>query len=121
MGGTQLVDNVDSVGKENRMAVQAGSIAQGGGQVGFAQTNGTQEDNVGVLFEELQPKEILHRQPVDFLGPVPVKLFEGVDDREVRGFDAQLDGMLAALLVLLVDEARQVIDVGPGLLRSLLS
>ena len=50
-----------------------------------------------------------------------MKLFEGVDDREVRGFDAQLDGMLAALLVLLVDEARQVIDVGPGLLRSLLS
>jgi hypothetical protein len=38
----------------------------------------------------------------------------------VRGLDAPFNGVLAALLVLAVDEPSQVIDMGPGSLRGLL-
>src|SRR5438874_2230855 len=70
--------------------------------------------------QEVQAEEVLDLEPIDFLGPVPVELFEGFQDREAGGLDAQFDGVLAALLVLAVDEAGEVIGVGPGMLGGLL-
>ena len=115
-----MVDDVDGVGEENRVAFQASGVAQCGGQVGFAQADGPQKDDIGFLCQELQPEEVLDLEAIDFLGPVPAELFEGFDDRKAGGFDAQLDGVLEPLLVLAVDEAAQVVDVAPGLLGSLL-
>jgi hypothetical protein len=62
----------------------------------------------------------LDLEAVDFLGPVPAELVESFQDREARGLDAQLDGMLEALLVLAVDEPAEVFRVSPGLLGGLL-
>ena len=31
LGGAQLIDDIDGVGKEDRVALQAGRVAQGGG------------------------------------------------------------------------------------------
>ena len=47
----------------------------------FAEADAAHEDDVGFVFEEGQAKEVLHLGAVDFLGPVPVKLVEGFDDR----------------------------------------
>ena len=118
--GAQLIDDIDGVGKEHRVALQTGGIAQGGGQVGFTQADGAQEDGVGVVFQELQTEKVLHLELVDFLGPVPAELFEGFDDREAGGFDPQPDGVFPALLVLAVDEPGQVFDVSPRLAGGLL-
>jgi hypothetical protein len=57
---------------------------------------------------------------VDFLGPVPAELFEGLDDRKAGGFDPPPDGVFPALLVLAVDEPGQIFDVSPGLPGGLL-
>jgi hypothetical protein len=73
------------------------------------------------LFQELEAKEVLDLEPVDFPGPVPLELLKGFQDGEAGGFDPRLDDMLAALLVLAVDESAEIIDVAPGLLRRLLS
>ena len=77
-------------------------------------------DGVGVLFQELQAKEVLHLEPIDFLEPIPLELFEGLDDRKARGLHVQGHGALPALLVLAVDEPGQVFGVSPGLPGSLL-
>jgi hypothetical protein len=71
------------------------------------------------LFQELQTKEVLHLEPVDFLEPIPLELFEGLDDREARGFHMQGHGAFAALLALAIDEPGQVFGVSPGLPGSL--
>lgn len=115
-----MVDGVDSVGKEDGVALQAGGAAQGRRQMGLAQADGAQEDDVGFLREEVQAEEVLHLEAIDFLGPVPLELFEGFDDRKAGGPDAQLHGVLEALLILAIDEPGEVFDVGPMLLGGLL-
>jgi hypothetical protein len=49
-----------------------------------------------------------------------LELFEGFDDREAGGPQAQLHGVLAALLILAIDEPGQVFDVSPLVLSGLL-
>ena len=95
-------------------------VAQGGGQVGFAQTDVSEEDDVSFVLEELQPEEVLHRHAVDFLGPVPAELFQRFDHREAGGFEAPLDDALAALVVFTFDKPAEVFDVVPLVLGGLL-
>ena len=40
LGGVQGVDDVDGVGEEDTNALLAGGVAERGGEVGFAETNG---------------------------------------------------------------------------------
>ena len=88
--------------------------------MGFAKPHGAEKDDVGVLFYKQESKEGLHLESVDTLGPVPLELFEGFDDRKASGFDARFHGVLTALLVLAVDESGEVLNVVPGLLGRLL-
>lgn len=120
LGGAQMVDDLDGIGKENRVAFQASGVAQRRSQVGFAQADGAQKDHVGLLSQELPAEEVLDLEAIDLLGPVPMELFERFDDRKARGLDAPLDGVLEPLLVLAVDEPAEVIDVSAGLLGRLL-
>ena len=120
LGGSQVVDDADGVGKEDGVAFLAGRVAQGGGQMGFAQADIAQQHDVGFVREELEAKEVLDRQPVDFLGPVPAELFEGFEHREAGSLDAAFDDALAALGVFTFDEAAQVFHMVPVLLRALL-
>ena len=64
--------------------------------------------DVGFLGDELQAKEILNLEPVDFLGPVPAELFESFEDGEASGFDAALNDALAALGVFAFDQPTQI-------------
>jgi len=120
LGGGQVVDDADGIGKEYGVALLAGGIAQGGGQVRLPQSDSSQENDIGFLSDELQSEEVLHLETVDFLGPVPVELFEGFEDREAGGLDASFDDALAALGVLAFDQATQVLDVIPLPLGALL-
>jgi hypothetical protein len=58
-----------------------------------------------VFFEETQAEEVLHLGAVDFLGPVPMDLVEGFEDREAGGGEAAGNGAGVATLVLPFDEA----------------
>ena len=85
-----------ALAKRTDAALLAGGVAQGGGEMGFAEADAAQEDDVGFFLDELEAEEVLDLEAVDFLGPVPAELFEGLDDGEAGGFDAPLDGALAA-------------------------
>ena len=84
----------------------------------FSHTDGTQEDDVAFVGQELQAEEVLDLEAIDFLGPIPAELFERFQHREAGGFDAQLDSVLESLLVLAVNEATQIIDVTAVLLSG---
>jgi hypothetical protein len=88
--------------------------------MGFAHSDGTQKDDVGFLGQELQTEQILDLEPIDFLGPVPAELFEGLDDREAGSFDPTFNHPLASLGVFAFDQAAQVFDVIPVLASALL-
>ena len=120
LGGGKFVDDVDGVGKEHGMPFQAGSISQSGGQVGFAQADGAQEDGVGFVFDKLETEEVLDLEAVDLFGPIPAELFEGFEDGEAGFLDAALDGALAALMELAFDQALEILKVIPMLLGGLL-
>ena len=88
--------------------------------MGFAQSVGAQKDDVGFLGQELQTEQILDLEPIDFLGPVPAELFEGLDDREAGSFNPPFDHTLASLGVFAFDQAAQVFDMVPVLTSALL-
>jgi hypothetical protein len=87
----------------------------------FAQSDVAQQHCVGFLGNELQAKEVLHLEAINFLGPVPVELFESFDDGEASGFDAPFNDALASLGVLAFDQPTQIFDMIPVLLSALLS
>ena len=79
MGGLrrgQGVDDVDGGGEQHGVAGQTALAGQRGGQVGFAQAGSAHENDVGLVFEEGEAKEILHLGAMDLFGPGPVELFE---------------------------------------------
>jgi len=101
------------------MARQAGDMAQGDGEMCFAQSDATQENNVGFVADECQPEEILNLQPVDFGWPVPSELIQGFDDGEAGFFDQPLNGPLLALMGLPLHQVGQIVDVVPTLVGGL--
>ena len=119
-GGGQFVDDVDGVGKEDRMTRLCGGKAQGGGQVGLTQPDGAQEDHVGMALQELQAEEVLDLETIDLLGPVELELFEGFDDREAGGLNAPLDQALMALVVFALHQTTQILDMIPLVFGGLL-
>ena len=54
LGGVEGVDDVDGVGKEDVVALQAGGVAEGGGEVGLAQADKAQKQDVGFVGDEAQ-------------------------------------------------------------------
>ncbi len=92
----------------------AGGVTQGGGEVGFAEADETEEDDVGFVVDELEAEEILDLQTVDLLGPVPAEGVEGFDDGEARGLDAPGDAAVGAQGGFAFDELGEVVEVGQG-------
>src|SRR6516162_509712 len=52
LGGTQGVDDVNGVSKQDAVALLASSVAQSGSQVGLPKPTETQEDDIGFLVDE---------------------------------------------------------------------
>ena len=46
------------------MSFQAGLVAEGGGQMGLSQPDPAQEDDVGLIGDELQAEEVFDLQAV---------------------------------------------------------
>ena len=114
LGGAEGVDDVDGVGEEDAVALLAGGVAKGGGKVGFAKSDEADEDEVGFVADELEAKEVLDLQAVDFFGPVPAEGFEGFDDGEAGGLEATGDGAVGTQVGFAFDELAEVVEVGEG-------
>ena len=69
------------------MAVQAGGVAEGDGQVRLAEPDTGDEDGVGLLRDEAEAKEVLYLRAVDLLRPVPLELIKGLHMSVVALFD----------------------------------
>ena len=91
-----MVDDINGIGEENRVALQASGVAQGGGQVGFAQARTAHENHVGLVLEKRETEEILDLGAIDLFGPGPIELFKGFNDRKARRLDAALRGPVLA-------------------------
>ena len=90
LGGQQGVDHFHGGDQERRVAGWAGGVAQGEGQMRFAQAATAHEDHVGVGFQERQAEAVPHLGAVDFLGPAPVELAEGLEHGKAGGGDGAL-------------------------------
>lgn len=77
------------------------------------------EDDIAVLRQERQAEEILHLGAIDFLGPVPIELVEGLERREASGGQAARDGQLLSAQRFALHQPRQIIDMGPLLVGRL--
>ena len=113
LGGRQIVDDTDGVGEEDGVSLLAGGVAKGGGEVGLADADRAEEDDVGLLGDEAETEEVLNLEAVDLPGPVPLELLQGLEDGEAGRLDAAFDDALAALGVLALDQAAEVLDMIP--------
>src|SRR5436190_7317104 len=113
LSGAKGVDGFDGRGKENVMSLQAGSVAQGGGQMSFTQSDAADKNDAGFVLEEGQAKEVLHLSLVDFFGPGPVELVERFDDRKASGGDAPNDLPLLPALSFAFDQPSQILNARP--------
>ena len=64
------------------MAIQAGAVGKGRGEMGLAHAGGADKDNIGLIFNKVKSEDILDLKAIDLLGPGPVELIEGFDGRE---------------------------------------
>ena len=102
-----------AVVKRTRKPASGGGVAQGDGQVAFAQADAADEDGVGLVLDELEAEEVLDLEAVDLGGPGEVELLEGLEDGEAGLLDAALACPVLAAGGLAFDQAAQEVDVGP--------
>src|SRR5438093_976282 len=69
LGGREGVDDIDGVGKEDALCALAGGVTECGGEMGFAEADQPEEDDVGFVFNELETEEVLDLKPIDFFRP----------------------------------------------------
>ena len=60
LGGEQGVDQFGGAGEEHAVALEAGLVAEGGGEVGLAEAAASEEDDVGFVVDEAQVEEFAH-------------------------------------------------------------
>ena len=100
-----------ALAKRTLMALLAGGVTQRGGEVGFAEADQAEEDDVGFVLDELETEEVLDLEAVDFLGPVPAEGVEGFNDGEAGGLEAPGDGAVGAQGGFAFDELGEVVEV----------
>ena len=105
LGSEQIIDDFDGGGEENTVAVEAGLVAQCGGQMGLSEPAAAEEDDVAFVGDEAEAEEVLDEGPVEALGPAPVEAFEGFEHGEAGFGDAALGGSVTALADLAFEEA----------------
>ena len=76
MRGVEGVDDVDGVGEEHAHALLAGGVTQGGGEVGLAQANQTEEDDVGFVVDELAKITPCKRASLAYASCKPMVFYE---------------------------------------------
>ena len=113
LSGAQGVDDIDGVGEEDAVALLAGAVAEGGGEMGFAEADQAEEDDIGFFLDEAQAEEVLDLEAIDLFGPVPAEGFEGFEDGKARGLDAAGHGAVLAREGFAFDEAVEVIEMTP--------
>jgi hypothetical protein len=74
------------------MALEASGVAQGASEVGFADSGGAEQDDVGASLQEAKLEKMLDLHAVDFFGPRPIPASHGFEDRETGGGQAPSDG-----------------------------
>ena len=89
-------------------ALLTGCVTERSGEMGFTETHKPQEDDVGLIVNELETEEVLDLEPIDFFRPVPAEGVEGLDDREAGGLDTPGDGAVVAQGRLALDELLQI-------------
>ncbi|KAG0184244.1 hypothetical protein DFQ28_011524 [Apophysomyces sp. BC1034] len=115
--GVHRVDDIYRGGEQHRVATQTGGMAERDTQVAFAEPDATEEDYVGVLFDEVQAKQILDLQAIDLAGPIPFELIERFEHRETGERDAPSDTAILAMMCFTLDQMGQVVDMQPMLGR----
>ena len=80
--------------------------------MGFTETYESQEDDVRLVVDELEPELVLDLETVNFLGPVPAEGVEGFDDWEPGGPDASGDSAVGVQGGFALNELGQVVKMG---------
>lgn len=88
--------------------------------MGFPQADATEEDNIGLVFKELQSKQVLHLESINLFRPGPVKLLESFEGGEAGEFNASLHSTILAQQGFAFHEAIEIMNVGVLLLSGLL-
>ena len=78
MRGGEGVDDFGGGCEEDSVALQAGLVSDGGGEVGFSESDATKEYDVLFLFDEVEGEGVLDLLAVDGARPVPFELVEGL-------------------------------------------
>jgi hypothetical protein len=120
VGGGKGVDGIDGGGEEDGFALEACGITEGGGKMGFAHADAAKKDDIGFIIDEPEPEEVLDVEAIDFLGPTPLKLVEGFEDRETSKPDSALNRAVVAGTDLPLSEAVKIVQVGPVMCGGLL-
>jgi len=117
--GRQGVDGIDGGGEEDGFSLRQAGITKSRGEMGFSEADAAQEDDIGLIIEELQAEEVLHGSAVDRFRVIPAELVQGFYDREPCHGDSTLNGAIMAQGGLSLGEAGQVIHMRPVLGGSL--
>jgi hypothetical protein len=86
-------------------------MAQSDRQVGLANADVADQDDVGLGCDEGQTEQVLDVRAVDFLGPTPLEVIEGFEHGEACVLDPSLDAAVLAQGGLSLDQLRQIVQV----------
>jgi hypothetical protein len=81
--------------------------------MGLSDPDASKQNDIGFVFEELESEEVLDGHAVDLLGPAPLELIEGLEDREPCQSDFALNGAVVAGVDFSEGEALEVLEVYP--------
>jgi len=118
MSGGQGVDDLDGGGEEDGIAFLTSVMAQGGGEMGFAEADTAEEDDVGVGLDKVEAKEGEDELAVDFLRMFPAVLFEGFEDGKAGVFKAVFEAFLEVVSDFVGEEGVEEVVIGEVLFES---
>jgi hypothetical protein len=118
LGGDQVVEGIDRGREEDGVAALAGFVTESRRDVAFAEAHAAHQNDVGFLFDEREPEQVFDLQFVDLLRPVPAKGIQGLDDGEACVAHPPFDGALLAGPAFALEQAAQILDMGPALRRG---
>ena len=120
LGGGERIDHLHSGREAHAMALQAGGIAERGGQMGLTEADRAEQDHVVLVGDEVQSEQVLYLQAIDRLRPTPLELLQGLEHRKACLGDASLHAALAPQRRLARRQTGQIGDVIPMRLCRLL-
>jgi hypothetical protein len=100
-----------AVVNSHRVSLQAGGVAESNRQMGLAEADVTDQDDVGLGCDEGQTEQVLDLRAVDLFGPVPLEVIEGFEHGEARVLDASLDAAVLAHCSFALNQLLQIIQV----------